>query len=69
MRFYAETLSKLDPATVYSELGESAILLCYERSEEFCHRHLVAKWLSMNLLKSIRELGKHTLDDFMENNK
>lgn len=26
--------------------GRDAVLLCYERPEDFCHRHLVADWLT-----------------------
>ena len=39
-----ETLSKLDPHKVAAEL-EDKVLLCYEKSEDFCHRHIVAAWL------------------------
>lgn len=24
--------------------GKDVVLLCYEKSEDFCHRHLIAKW-------------------------
>lgn len=35
---------------VYSfNVGECAIaLICYEKPEDFCHRHLVADWLNEN---------------------
>lgn len=39
-------LSKLDPDTVVKELGEDPILICYEKPGHFCHRLLVAKWLT-----------------------
>lgn len=26
--------------------GKDVCLLCYEKPEDFCHRHLVAKWLN-----------------------
>ena len=39
-----ETLSKLDPCKVAADL-ENKVLLCYEKSEDFCHRHIVAAWL------------------------
>ena len=43
---YNETvLSKLDPSKVASDLGEDAVLLCYEKPGDFCHRHLIADWL------------------------
>jgi uncharacterized protein (DUF488 family) len=58
MRYYEETLSTLDPQTVYDELGEDAILLCFEKPPTFCHRHLVAKWLEFHLGKPVRELGE-----------
>lgn len=48
-RFYAE-LSKLDKNEIIQELTELApgydiVLLCYEKKNDFCHRHLVAAWL------------------------
>ena len=39
-----ETLDKLNPHKVAADL-ENRILLCYEKSEDFCHRHIVAAWL------------------------
>ena len=47
--FYAEAyckeiLSQLNPHIIAAEL-EGKVLLCYEKSEDFCHRHLVAAWL------------------------
>lgn len=31
------------------------VLLCYEKPEDFCHRHLVAEWLSEELGYTIEE--------------
>lgn len=56
-RFYQETLSLLSPGLVYQELGEEAILLCWEAPGEFCHRRLVASWLEEALGISIPERG------------
>jgi uncharacterized protein (DUF488 family) len=39
-----ETLDKLDPHKVAADL-ENRVLLCYEKSSDFCHRHIVAAWL------------------------
>ena len=52
-RFNQEVLSKLDAKQVYDELtaltGNTDIaLVCYERPECFCHRHLVANWFREN---------------------
>jgi len=55
-RYYDEILNNLDPAKTYQELGEDSILLCWERSGYFCHRHIVAKWLMDNLNITILEL-------------
>ena len=55
-------LAKLDPKTVYDELGENAVLLCYEKFEDclsgktFCHRHIVAAWLKETLHIEVKEL-------------
>lgn len=46
---YQETvLDKLDPQTVLKELGDKAVMLCYEKPGDFCHRQLIAWWLSEN---------------------
>ena len=48
-------LSKLDPQRVYAELGDNAVLLCFEKwddiktGKKFCHRRIVAKWLEDNI--------------------
>ena len=39
-----ETLSRLNPAEVADKL-EGMVLLCFEKSTDFCHRHIVADWL------------------------
>lgn len=48
--FNAEVLGGLDAGEVVRELsemtgGKAVALVCYERPEGFCHRHLVADWL------------------------
>lgn len=71
-----QILSKLDPLEVYNDLGEDAILLCYESiakiesGETFCHRHIVARWLEEELGKQygievkIEELGETDLKGY-----
>ncbi|PWM31523.1 MAG: hypothetical protein DBX58_06265 [Clostridiales bacterium] len=51
--FNEQILGKLDVKQVCQELQDLAqnqkiVLLCYERAEDFCHRHLVAKWMRDN---------------------
>lgn len=54
--YHSQVLSKLDPKEVWEELGEDAVLLCWEKTDSFCHRHLVAEWLEENLGVKIEEL-------------
>lgn len=46
--YYKEVLSLLDPKQALKDLDNS-ILLCYEEPQFFCHRHIVAAWLEMEL--------------------
>ena len=51
-RFFKEILSKRNPEQVYHELYElndnsfDFAMICYEKPEDFCHRHLVAEWFT-----------------------
>jgi uncharacterized protein YeaO (DUF488 family) len=49
--FNKEILSLLDPHEIVKKLKQIAnsddiALICYEKPEDFCHRHLVAEWLN-----------------------
>ena len=51
--FNAEVLATLDPAKIVEYLAakrprgkEGIALICYEKPGDFCHRHLVASWLT-----------------------
>ena len=46
--YWRQVLSKLDPREVYEELDNS-VLLCYENSAQFCHRHIIAAWFEILL--------------------
>lgn len=48
-----QVLNTLNPKLVVEELymiskNKDIVLLCYEKPNDFCHRHLVADWLSKN---------------------
>lgn len=51
-RFSEEILSRLSFDEVMRDIaqmtpdGADCCLLCYEKSSDFCHRHLVADWLN-----------------------
>lgn len=42
---FAEVLKKLNPRKVARQFDGCA-LMCYEKSDDFCHRHLIREWLS-----------------------
>ncbi len=46
--YYKQVLSKLDSQKVWDDLKDST-LLCWEKSDKFCHRHIVAEWLEKEL--------------------
>ena len=58
--FNEQVLSHLNPIEVYNRLeelscGQDIVLICYEKSGDFCHRYLVADWLSKNLGIEVKE--------------
>ncbi|MDO8640243.1 MAG: hypothetical protein Q7R33_01755 [Nitrosarchaeum sp.] len=63
IQYQKEVLDKLDPKTVFMELGDNAVILCWEAPDKFCHRHLVAKWLSEKLGVIINEIDYTVLSD------
>lgn len=52
-RYTEEVLDKTTPSEIISKIRSiciknhnfNVVLLCYEKSGDFCHRHLVAEWL------------------------
>lgn len=44
---YYNILNKLNPQKVFNDLNDN-IILCWEKSGKFCHRHLVVNWLREN---------------------
>lgn len=63
-RFNDEILGLISPQAVYSLIEDIAkvnsadkvALVCYEKPEDFCHRHLVAAWLNNALGLTIEEV-------------
>jgi uncharacterized protein YeaO (DUF488 family) len=52
--YHNKVLSRLDAKKVYEDLKDK-VILCYEKSNEFCHRHLVAIWIENKLGIKIEE--------------
>jgi hypothetical protein len=53
--FKEHVLDKLDAREVLNDIGDDAILLCWEKPGEFCHRTLVGEWLSIELGIEVKE--------------
>ena len=61
VRYLNYVLRGLNPKEVYKELFELSnhnkiVLLCYEKPFDFCHRHIVADWLSFYMGIDILEM-------------
>ncbi len=57
---YIGMLSGLNPEEVMVDLEKLScdrpvVLLCYEKSESFCHRHIVREWLNVELDAGMKE--------------
>lgn len=59
--FYNQVLSKLNAYEVFEDLNDS-ILLCYEDSQDFCHRHIVSAWLELETGFKVFEAVANDLD-------
>ena len=64
-RYKEEVLSKLNPKKVVKDLmklckvddPKKIILLCYEAPTKFCHRHIVADWLTEHGFETIEYMN------------
>ena len=54
--YYNEVLDNLNPEQVYEDIGPSGVMVCWEGSDKFCHRHIVAEWLENQLGIKVKEL-------------
>lgn len=54
--YQKKVLDTLNPRKIYDQLGEDAVLLCWEGKGKFCHRTLVAKWFYRELGIKVNEL-------------
>ncbi len=54
--YYYLILNRLNPTWAYEELGENAVLLCFEKPGEFCHRRIIAEWFNEHLRVKVNEL-------------
>lgn len=62
IRLYKGILSKLNAFKVVEQIkqlsnGKDVALCCYEKPDDFCHRHLLAEWITENTDIEIQEFG------------
>lgn len=56
-RAFQEILDGLNPGELYEQLGDNAVLLCWESPGIWCHRRLVAEWFEDALGIVVPEFG------------
>lgn len=44
---YEKILNKLNPKKL-GRLYQNCVLLCYEKPDDFCHRHIISRWFNQN---------------------
>lgn len=53
--YYRQVLSKVDFEELLKDEKDS-ILLCYERKQEFCHRHVVAEYINIKYGTEVKDV-------------
>ena len=62
-RYKREVLARLNPQQILENIriaaqGHDVTLCCFEKPGDFCHRHILAEWLSQNTGETIKEYGE-----------
>lgn len=62
LRLYDQILAKQDAHQVVNQIemlseGQDVALCCYEKPGDFCHRHILAKWITDNTGIEVKEFG------------
>ena len=52
--------------TAVANNTNKAVLLCYEAPDKFCHRHIVAKWLSDGMGMEVKEAPVDKTPDYLQ---
>ena len=54
--YYKTVLEKIDIENLLKKLGDNAVLICYEKPGDFCHRHLFAEYLKEKIGLEVVEI-------------
>jgi hypothetical protein len=63
-REFFKILSRLNAKEIYDSLPDNAVLLCYEKFNDKCHRRAVAEWLEKELGIEVCEYGLKREESF-----
>lgn len=71
-RYRKDVLEYISPEEVMGDLEmfafedklDKVILMCYEGSGKFCHRHIVGKWLAEGLGIEVREISPKSIEEW-----
>ncbi len=55
-QYYYQVLKRMNLEYELNKLGENPILLCYESSNEFCHRFLLASYIELKTKQTVPEI-------------
>ena len=66
---YKQLLSDRDvtPESIYNELPDGAVLLCYEKSGDFCHRRILAEMIEESYNIEMLEIIDDDPVDYLSN--
>lgn len=64
---FKKKLAVLNPELIKKEIellsnNQDCVLLCYEKPNEFCHRHIISDWLNKNTEANIKEFKLESLE-------
>lgn len=68
LRLYDRILAGQDANMVIEQIkilsgGKDVALCCYEKPGDFCHRHILAEWITKNTGIKVTEFGVHGKDE------
>ena len=66
--YYKQVLSKVDIEELLKD-EKDPILLCYEKGQDFCHRHVLAEYIEMKYNIKVRDINIDENLDIEENKR
>ena len=67
-QYYKQVLSKVDIEELLKD-EKDPILLCYEKGQDFCHRHVLAEYIEMTYKVKVRDIKIDENFNIVENER